>query len=1452
MLESIAANLVTNALVFLWQKNKGKFSGSKNDFERELTKIIYESLEAYEKTVTEPLKAGIPFYRSQVFMNELLTFRFSEPFRIEKVRNSIESDSRIICPSQEELMSFFEIFDVNLKKSEQLRILYVDDNYKEEVFRISELLNSQFEKVLKRLDDVNSAVTKFQALIIARSGGPQLFNTETSHEDILQELKAGSSALLSWQNKLGKTDIYIEREETRKLLNWLFEPLRNDAKGIAVLHGTPGIGKTVIMRDVCEVLQSKNVPTLGIRSDLYQAKGFESLKSSLNFSQSIIDTIKYLARNHKLVVILLDQLDALSQSFSGNSLFLDTYNQLIWRLTDIQNVRVVISSRTYDLYSDPTLKEYTKSSSFEVLPLREEQVKGYLNRLSISSSKLSQDFLQILRVPNHLNVFFRIFHGSKNLDQLKTLSDLYRVLWEEFLEKIHTDKEEKITILISELTAKMNLEQRLTVPVSDLIFYMKKGLRKKLVSGGILIEKDEKVQFFHQTFYEYFFARQFVLSNSNLKGFILENHQGLSCRAAVKLILQFYRSSNLEEYIKWLRTLIFDNEIRFHFKYLALSILADQADPSKKERQFLVSDILPHPRFGGLFFKLRKSRNWKLFFLESEIANALAFPNDKLSNTFEIHISSENGRGEIENSRRYLLAILAELIKTDPKPVLKFLKSVSEFDGKPDFVSRILYFLKDWSISESVELYEKHESKIKQDSFRFFTMLENALDFRLEWVFKEIQPFLIDEKGFKVKYNQDVGFPFRSTRLTDNLFEKNKQKAFFFYIETLEKILANENTTESDYKSSYLLDEDTFYAGNVPETIYQKLIQEIRGYGKNDPKTFRTIFQRYLKTKWAHILQILLNGVLSDPLKYVTETVDAFKYIHSKKGFSNYSLEKVQYLLRQILSENVVSFSKEEWNILKNILFSFSNDNNLYLIKDVNSGKVKIQNYLDYDLMKYLQVVPEEVLKKDDEVWKKFCELKRKYEEIKDRNSGWKIKAVPPPLPESAYERMAIKNWKNSFKRYDKNSVECSQHKDQFKLHVSANPGKFLPLVKELIEDESFYSIYVLAGLEGLSDGKIQKEIFVELFIKAINRKIDEDYHLRSYIYLIRFFSNKEPLDSRLYKWLEKIIVEKVPDNILKLFDQEVSIDFISELKIQVIKEWMYLQWLKRKEDGIFKLIRRGIKLNDQGFRIAVMESLPHLFHLNKSESLNLFVTLLENKSNELINKSLRSLSHVVWVDFDKLLPFIKEIYQKPEVQPMLAEILALQWIEGKDAAMPLLKEITEKNEKAVSKIPEICIYKIKQNSSLFFERSKILFEGYSKNSSIEISRAYDMALLKLEQEDFQNVKPLLIAYKSSFVANKIPSSFFTYLHKCVSRYPKEVIELMDFWEQYDNPDIFSEGYDRGEPIQILIAIYRHLSKEVISDNIRLNKVLDMIDAMLENPNLMGTSLETIEKFEIG
>jgi len=69
--------------------------------------------------------------------------------------------------------------------------------------------------------------------------------------------------------------------------------------------------------------------------------------------------INKLCQESAKVVLIIDQIDALSLSLSSNRKPLNTYNRLIKRISSLgPKVRIVISCRTFDLEFDPYLQQY--------------------------------------------------------------------------------------------------------------------------------------------------------------------------------------------------------------------------------------------------------------------------------------------------------------------------------------------------------------------------------------------------------------------------------------------------------------------------------------------------------------------------------------------------------------------------------------------------------------------------------------------------------------------------------------------------------------------------------------------------------------------------------------------------------------------------------------------------------------------------------------------------------------------------------------------------------------------------------------------------------------------------------------------------------------------------------------------------------------------------------------
>ena len=117
--------------------------------------------------------------------------------------------------------------------------------------------------------------------------------------------------------------------------------------------------------------------------------------------------------------MLIDQIDALSQSLSAKREYLDAYNLLVRKLIAIDRVRVVISVRAYDLDYDNELKFYKNQKSFKVGLLDAGQVTQVLAKLGIRENEVPGQLLNLLQTPHHLNVFCKFQRIVSLLDELQ-------------------------------------------------------------------------------------------------------------------------------------------------------------------------------------------------------------------------------------------------------------------------------------------------------------------------------------------------------------------------------------------------------------------------------------------------------------------------------------------------------------------------------------------------------------------------------------------------------------------------------------------------------------------------------------------------------------------------------------------------------------------------------------------------------------------------------------------------------------------------------------------------------------------------------------------------------------------------------------------------------------------------------------------------------------------------
>ena len=414
--------------------------------------------------------------------------------------------------------------------------------------------------------------------------GDVYMNSSGGSVDYRQIFHDISTDLRVWRSVLYE-EKHIPRQQTDVLLSWINTDFEKDKERVAILVGAPGSGKSVVMRDLLEQLEGKeDTWVLGLKSDQIGFESMESLASQNGISRRMEDVIRELARSKgsKRVVLLVDQIDALSLTLSSNRKPLRSILRFIQNVQSEDKVRVVVSCRPYDLEYDPYLEQFQFGTRVQMDPLKPEVVEEVLKTNGRHAIPQGTNLFNTLRTPLFLYLFLKLKENN-TLDVQLTEHGLYDCLWAQSIEgDLNLDSGrvdyQRLLGLLDQIAGRMYDSQSLTLSKRAIDSCFSYELDYLLHEEFLLQVSENRIQFFHQSLFDYVFARRFVERGDDLLATIKDTHQGLFIRALVKSVLAFMRETP-EKYLNTVRSILFEKDTagrdvyRYHLKMLILSMM---------------------------------------------------------------------------------------------------------------------------------------------------------------------------------------------------------------------------------------------------------------------------------------------------------------------------------------------------------------------------------------------------------------------------------------------------------------------------------------------------------------------------------------------------------------------------------------------------------------------------------------------------------------------------------------------------------------------------------------------------------------------------------------------------------------------------------------------------------------------------------------------------------------
>jgi hypothetical protein len=365
----------------------------------------------------------------------------------------------------------------------------------------------------------------------------------------------------------------IARRETEQL-----EELAREHR-VVILDGSAGMGKSDVLLGFVEALRRGGTAFLAMRLDrLTPTLHPDSLGHELGLPASPPAALVGVAAGERAVLVI-DQLDIVSTTSGRSPQFFQCVSEMLALALSAPNICIVLACRTFDLNNDARLRRLVHGSeerpAMTVGPLDAGQVVARLDALGFAPSELTEAQVALLRVPLHLALLAEIAMTSpdRRLD-FATARDLYDEFWRS---KQH-DVADRLgrpcawTQVIDALIDYMSNGQVLQGPVELLDAWQQDA--ETMASSRVLLQNGRSYAFFHETFFDYAFARRFVARGQTVDA-LLSADQQLFRRAQVRRILAHERDSTPERYLADLRYLLTEPTVRFHLRDLVVAWLAE-------------------------------------------------------------------------------------------------------------------------------------------------------------------------------------------------------------------------------------------------------------------------------------------------------------------------------------------------------------------------------------------------------------------------------------------------------------------------------------------------------------------------------------------------------------------------------------------------------------------------------------------------------------------------------------------------------------------------------------------------------------------------------------------------------------------------------------------------------------------------------------------------------------
>lgn len=495
---------------------------------------------------------------------------------------------------------------------------------------------------------------------------------------------------------IGKT--LIPRNELNSIIN----SIENNA--VTLIKAEAGMGKSALLLELHNHLKASNIISVPFRLDRRRPENnTDAFGESLGFPYSPVHSLAKFTSQQ--TVFILDQLDAIRWTGSHSNNALDICREIVRQVINLRksgkNVSIVLASRDFDLNEDIALSSWLESINenrldIQLTLLDENTIVQLISPYEAYSS-LAEEKKEILKIPLWLGIYLSIAQRTQTAPQFNNKLELVRKFWEDRLNQINscgvTESEAKL--VIDNIVTLMINQSQLSISEYALATGTKKQL-EALISVGLLSKQNQRISFRHQALFDYQVGFQLFKAASESPQKLLAEigpyeTQTLTKREHLKYALNMLLDSGPAVFCNCVEAILFNDNIRFHLKYLVLNSIKE-INGIRKPAKLLIDKIIAAPPLFRKFLTISCYSNIAIIRYLSETQ----------------HISSWL-RSSDESLINITLNLLRSVATIEPELITK---ELSAFVGQSEQWNQRVYSTLPWRIEDDTDDIFKLRKKL--------------------------------------------------------------------------------------------------------------------------------------------------------------------------------------------------------------------------------------------------------------------------------------------------------------------------------------------------------------------------------------------------------------------------------------------------------------------------------------------------------------------------------------------------------------------------------------------------------------------------------------------------------------------------------------------------------------------------------------------------------------------